>query len=136
MVVMGSRWRQLQCLVQKLRPEVRLLPACCLWRNPVRLWHNSAANYRRPTSGNGPSPRKSGAGTLFSWGTEDNEEGDLVDDDDDDDLVVEEKLLEESRLSFITLETQRVFIVHPAVKWGPDKPKLTTGVIKFVAVTA
>ncbi|KAM3836933.1 putative GTP-binding protein 6 isoform 1-T1 [Vipera latastei] len=139
MIVMGSRWRQLQCLVQKLRPEVHLLPACCLWRNPVRLWHNSAIIYRQPTSGNGPSRGKSGAGTLSSWGTEDNEEGDLADDDeedDDDDLVVEDKLLEESRLPFITLETQRVFIVHPAVKWGPDKPKLTTAELQLAEAVA
>lgn len=135
----------MQCLVQIFRPEVRLLPAGCQWRNPIRFWHNSAVNYRQPPSGNGPARGKSGAGTLSSWGTEDNEEGDLVDNDDDDeeedldddeDLDVEDKLLEESRLPFVSLEAQRVFIVHPAVKWGPDKPKLTTGVIKFVAVAA
>ncbi|XP_026522646.1 putative GTP-binding protein 6 [Notechis scutatus] len=144
---MGSRWRQLQCLLQVLRPEVRLLPAHCQWRNPVRFWHNSAVNYRQPPAGNGPARGKSGAGTLSSWGTEDNEDGDLVDndddedddeeeEDDDDDLDVEDNLLEESRLPFVTLETQRVFIVHPAVKWGPDKPTLTTAELQLAeAVT-
>ncbi|XP_013910339.1 PREDICTED: putative GTP-binding protein 6 isoform X1 [Thamnophis sirtalis] len=135
---MGSRWRQLQCLVQIFRPEVRLLPATCQWRNPVRFWHNSAVNYRQPPSGDGPARGKSGAGTLSSWGTEDNEEGDLVDNDDEEeeDLDVEDKLLEESRLPFVSLEAQRVFIVHPAVKWGPDKPKLTTAELQLAeAVT-
>uniref|UniRef100_A0A2D4IUV5 GTPase HflX N-terminal domain-containing protein n=1 Tax=Micrurus lemniscatus lemniscatus TaxID=129467 RepID=A0A2D4IUV5_MICLE len=139
---MGSRWRQLQCLLQVLRPEVRLLPANCKWRNPVRFWHHSAVNYRQPPAGNGPARGKSGAGTLSSWGTEDNEDGDLMDNDDDeeededDDLDVGDNLLEESRLPLVTLETQRVFIVHPAVKWGPDKPKLTTAELQLAeAVT-
>ncbi|XP_070607010.1 putative GTP-binding protein 6 [Erythrolamprus reginae] len=146
---MASQWRRLQCLMQILRPEVRLLPAsCCQGRNPVRLWHSSAVNYRQPPAGNGPARGKSGAGTLSSWEAEDNEEGDLVDIDDDDeddddddlddieDLDVEDQLLEDWRLPFVMPESQRVFIVHPAVKWGPDKPKLTTAELQLAeAVT-
>ncbi|KAM6446350.1 putative GTP-binding protein 6 [Liasis olivaceus] len=132
---MGSRWRQLQRLVQKLLPEVRLLPASCLGRHPVRLWHASTVRYRQPPSGNGPTRGKSGAGTLSSWGAEDNDEGDDVDDEDDD-LDVEDQQLEQSRLPLITLETQRVFIVHPAVKWGPDKPKLTTAELQLAEAVA
>ncbi|XP_034287297.1 putative GTP-binding protein 6 isoform X1 [Pantherophis guttatus] len=148
MIAMGSQWRQLQRLVRILRPEVRLLPASCQWRNSARFWHNSAVHCRQPPAGNGSARGKSGAGgTLSSWGTEDNEEGDLVDNDDDEeeeeddlddveDLDVEDKLLEESRLPFVTLEAQKVFIVHPAVKWGPDKPKLTTAELQLAeAVT-
>lgn len=123
MVLVSLRWRQ---LLQKLRVAIPLPPAGRLAPAPVRFWHATGASYRLPESGHGPAKGRRGwDSNRSSCGAGGDEE------EDEDGLDIDEDLLEPS-LPTLPLDAQKVFIVHPAVKWGPGKPQLTTGVMPDV----
>lgn len=120
---MGSRWRQ---LLQLRRGFRALFPPAAAWgpaRSPA-----SAVSCRLLGSGNGPTgggrPEKGGGG----WGAGGGEESDGEGGEEEEDGELEAEELVESALPSLPLGAQRVFVVHPAVKWGPGKARLTTGV--------
>nr|XP_028583629.1 putative GTP-binding protein 6 isoform X1 [Podarcis muralis] len=127
MVLVSLRWRQ---LLQKLRVAIPLPPAGRLAPAPVRFWHATGASYRLPESGHGPAKGRRGwDSNRSSCGAGGDEE------EDEDGLDIDEDLLEPS-LPTLPLDAQKVFIVHPAVKWGPGKPQLTTAELQLAEAAA
>ncbi|XP_062457528.1 putative GTP-binding protein 6 isoform X3 [Rhea pennata] len=105
-------------------------PAACCRPLPARPL-GAAASARlwapvRPPGGQEP-PRAGGGGEpwegVASAGQEEEEE------EEDEDEAELEELLGPSPLA-VGPGAQRVAVVHPAVKWGPKKPQLTTEKIK------
>ncbi|XP_061482993.1 putative GTP-binding protein 6 [Rhineura floridana] len=136
---MGSRWRQMLLWGRKFHVVFPLPPARCLGPSPVRFLHATAINYHIPKSGNGHAKgRRGGNSNCSSWesGNKEGEEEDEEEEDDDKGMLdVNEKLLE-SGLPPLFLDSQKVFIVHPAVKWGAGKPQLTRAELQLAEAVA
>uniref|UniRef100_A0ACB8FIM1 GTP-binding protein 6 n=1 Tax=Sphaerodactylus townsendi TaxID=933632 RepID=A0ACB8FIM1_9SAUR len=132
---MGSRWRQLLQLRRGFRAVFRLSPACCRVPRPVKFLHASSVNCRFLGSGNGPAggrPDKDGG----EWGTGEGEEDSEEEGEEDEEFEVEDEELRESALPPLPLGVQHVFVVHPAVKWGPGKARLTTAELQLAEAVA
>ncbi|XP_062457511.1 putative GTP-binding protein 6 isoform X2 [Rhea pennata] len=111
-------------------------PAACCRPLPARPL-GAAASARlwapvRPPGGQEP-PRAGGGGEpwegVASAGQEEEEE------EEDEDEAELEELLGPSPLA-VGPGAQRVAVVHPAVKWGPKKPQLTTAELQIAEAVA
>ncbi|KAF7254135.1 putative GTP-binding protein 6 [Varanus komodoensis] len=132
---MASRWGRLLLLGQTLRTVYPLPRATCLMSSPVRFFHATAVSCRFSVSKNGPTRGKKGEVINgSSWSARDTEEEEEEEDEDEQSMEDEELL--ESGLPPLPLEAQRIFIVHPAVKWGASKPQLTTAELQLAEAVA
>ncbi|XP_044288947.1 putative GTP-binding protein 6 isoform X2 [Varanus komodoensis] len=135
MALMASRWGRLLLLGQTLRTVYPLPRATCLMSSPVRFFHATAVSCRFSVSKNGPTRGKKGEVINgSSWSARDTEEEEEEEDEDEQSMEDEELL--ESGLPPLPLEAQRIFIVHPAVKWGASKPQLTTAELQLAEAVA
>ncbi|XP_060625828.2 putative GTP-binding protein 6 [Anolis sagrei] len=128
---MSSRLRQVLRLVGKfggVSPRVR---AACLPRGPWTFLHATAIGYRLSSH-----ERRGGRDHGRRWGPEETEEEEEGGGDEDERGLEEEEELVESGLPPVPPGHQKVFIVHPAVKWGPGKPQLTTAELQLAEAVA
>nr|XP_056718153.1 putative GTP-binding protein 6 [Euleptes europaea] len=132
---MGSRWRQLLQLRRGLRAVFPSPPPRCPVPGPVRFLHASVVSYRFLGSGDGPTGGRQDKGGG-RWGTGDGEEEEEDEEEEEEELEVEEDELQESALPPLPLGGQKVFVVHPAVKWGPGKARLTTAELQLAEAVA
>ncbi|XP_060089879.1 putative GTP-binding protein 6 [Heteronotia binoei] len=136
---MGSRWRQLLQLHRGFRALSPFAPACCLVPSPAKFLHASVVSYRLLGSGNGPTGRRQDKdGGRWGTGVGDEEEGEEeeMEEEGDGELEIEDDELLESALPSLPFGVQRVFVVHPAVKWGPGKARLTTAELQLAEAVA
>ncbi|XP_077199490.1 putative GTP-binding protein 6 [Paroedura picta] len=139
-VLMGSRWRQLLQLRRGVRALSPFAPACCRGPSPAKILHASVVGCRLLGSGKGPTGGKRDQGG-YRWGTGDGDEDvqaerEEEEEEEDGEPELEDDKLLESALISLPVGSQRVFVVHPAVKWGPGKARLTTAELQLAeAVT-
>ncbi|XP_078246476.1 putative GTP-binding protein 6 [Pogona vitticeps] len=137
---MGSRWRQALHLGRKARSVFVGSPVGSLAPRPARFLQATAVpcSSLRGGPGSGSSQGRRGGGSRGrNWGAGDG--GDDDDDDEEEDDLDEEELeldpedeeLLKSELPPLPSGHQKVFVVHPAVKWGPGRPRLTTAELQL-----
>ncbi|KAJ6667499.1 hypothetical protein lerEdw1_016620 [Lerista edwardsae] len=133
MFLMSSRWRQLLGLGRSFRAAS--LPAASGYRVPgsVRFLHRTAASYRLPGSGNGPTRgRRGGEDEGSNCGAGEEEE----EDEEEEGLDVEDEELLKSELPLIPFGAQEVFVVHPEIKRGSGRTQLTTAELQLAEAVA
>ncbi|KAL8190193.1 UNVERIFIED_CONTAM: putative GTP-binding protein 6 [Gekko kuhli] len=128
--------REAEALQAEGPPHPRSNIRAALLTPPTKLLHASVVSYRFLGSSNGPSrgrQDKDGGrwGTGLGGDEDDEEEGE----EEDGEFEVEDELLE-SALPSLPFGVQRVFVVHPAVKWGPGKARLTTAELQLAEAVA
>ncbi|XP_027743909.1 putative GTP-binding protein 6 [Empidonax traillii] len=135
----GMLSRSLLLLLRCRRAAAAALGAARWQRRPLPTRPLSAAarlGAPRPPGTGGGGRRKGAAGTgghgREEEEEEEEEEGEEEEDEDEAEL---EELLGPSPLA-LEPGAQRVFIVHPAVKWGPRKSPLTTAELQIAEAVA
>nr|XP_054107626.1 putative GTP-binding protein 6 [Callithrix jacchus] len=119
-----------------VRPRLRLSPVCRGRPTPKAPAPSCPARglaaFGRGGPGNLEGPWGRGRGLRADGGRscpgEDEEEPEDADDDAEEELLQREPLLPAG--------TQRVFLVHPDVKWGPGKPQMTRAEWQVAEATA
>lgn len=130
---MGSRWRQALHLGRKIRTVFAGAPVGRWVPGPARFLHATAVScysLRGPGKGSSQGRGTGGGGGDYGsdGGDEDDEEDEEEDEEEDpDEDELEDEQLLESALPPLPFGHQNVLVVHPAIKRGPSRPRLTTG---------